>query len=1006
MLSPRSAGRAAWSSLRTVVLLTLAGLLPVALLAASSILVASHQVTSEVNKRIQATAAVSAVYVGEQLSGLSALVHSYATRPLLVASLSAGAAGDADVAGHLRSLSTTGRGVSGAFITDLRGTLTHVQPPAPQVVGRNFAFRNWYKGLRATGRPYVSTAYQTALSGHPLVVSVTDYIRGADGRPIGIIAALYYLDAIQSFSGGIARAQGITLRVTDRAGTLLSAGGRHGLVSMAGDPRVQRAVAGRSGLLNYPPTRAGGSAELSAYTPVAKIGWTVTASVPDRVAFAGLARLRLTVLSITALLVCVLMAGAYLIARSDRRRREADLRARHRDRELARVLESTDEGFVSIDNGGVVTAWSGRAEALFGWSAQEMLGRRLAETLVPPAFRDAHNRGMAGYVAGSESFVVGQRSELTARHRDGRDVSVELGVWAHDDGTGFSAFAHDITDRVSTQAELKSARDEAMAASRMKSEFLANMSHEIRTPMNGVIGMSDLLLHTDLDVAQRDYAETVRSSSYALLTIINDILDFSKIEAGKLEMETVPFNLATVVEESAALLAARAHEVGLELTCLVDPDVPTALRGDAGRLRQVLLNLLGNAVKFTSDGQINVTARLRERTDADHVMVEIAVRDTGIGMTAATLEHLFDAFSQADASTTRRYGGTGLGLAIARQLVELMEGTLQVSSQPGAGSTFVAAIPFAVGSSTDESASVPDLTGVRTLIVDDNSTNQRVLQVIVHGWGCESAVAGGAEPALALLRAAAGTDTMFDVVLLDLNMPDIDGYGLARLVRADPLLANTPMIMLTSSAQSGEAARSVASGIAGYLTKPVRSGQLRSILAAALTEPAPPPGDGAPAAHPLAAGHQIPTPRRPHQELPRLLLVEDNLVNQKVFVALLARLGHPVDVAANGVEALERLDRTGYAAVLMDCQMPVMDGYHATEELRRREALRRAGGVDDHLPVIALTASAMAEDRDRCLAAGMDDYLSKPVDADGLAAALRRWVGTTPATRSSTRSGG
>jgi len=990
--------RASRSSRRYVALLTVLALLPVALLAASSIVLASRQVTGEVNRRVQATAAVSSVFAGEQTSGLAALVHSYATRPSLVAALDRGPRGTAAAAPQLHSLATAGLGVSGAFVTDMAGTLTNVDPPSPQLLGRNFAFRDWYRGLATRGGPYVSTAYQTALPGHPLVVAVADHILGPAGRPVGVLAAIYSLDAIQAFAAQIARAQGISLTVTDRAGTLLSAGGQHGLASLAADPRVTRALAGRSGLLQDSPLLASGRRgprELSAYTPVAGTGWTVSASVPQRAAFAGLVRLRDTVLAITAVLVVMLLAGALTVAWAQRRRVESELAAGRRERDLTAVLESSGDAFVSIDAAGVITAWNARAEALFGWPASGVIGRSLAQTLIPAAQRQAHLQAMKHYTPGAPSAVVGQRVELAALHRDGSHVPVELAVWAHEEGGGFSAFAHDITARISSQAELETARDQAMAASRLKSEFLANMSHEIRTPMNGVIGMSSLLLQTDLTGMQRDYAETVSSSAEALLTVIDDILDFSKIEAGKLDVETVPFDLRAVVEESAVLLAARAHEQGLELTCRLDPALPAAVAGDPGRLRQVLLNLLGNAVKFTARGEVNVSARVAEHPrdddqDPGAVLVELVVRDTGIGMAPSTLEHLFDAFTQADTSTTRRYGGTGLGLAISRQLVELMGGTLTATSEPGAGSTFTALIPLRPRSVPVAVPPVADMAGKRALIVDDNATNRRVLAEMVTGWGCSASTASGARQALAALHAAADEHERFDVVLLDLNMPGVDGFDLAHLVRADPRVGDVPLVMLTSSAQRGEAQRAERTGITAYLTKPVRATQLHQALRTSLGAEQPR------AAGDRVAGTQL-LPRVPSQGVAAdppaspagsglVLLVEDNAVNQKVLTAVLSRIGCAVHVAANGEQALQHLARGSYDAVLMDCQMPVMDGYAATAELRRRENTGR------RTPVIALTASAMAEDRGRCLAAGMDDYLSKPVNLQDLAAALAHWL--------------
>jgi PAS domain S-box-containing protein len=767
-------------------------------------------------------------------------------------------------------------------------------------------------------------------------------------------------------------------------------------VSLARNPAILAARSGHSGVLSYSPLVAGGRrgpAQLSAYTTVPGTGWIVVASISEADALAGLARLKDTVLAITALLVLTVLGGVRLLLLNGRRRQDVEAQVRHRERELLSVIESSDEGFLSFDSDGNVTAWNSQIADICGWTAVEVIGRNLADTLIPTEMRDEFRANIRRHRVGAESNLVGRRVEMGILHHDGHEIPVEVGIWAHgDDKGGFSAFVHDITERVTISAELEAARDEAMRASRLKSEFLANMSHEIRTPMNGVIGMSNLLLHTDLDDTQRDYAETVRSSADALLKVIDDILDFSKIEAGKLEVERVPFDLRAVLEESATLLAARAQESGLELTCRVDAAVPAVLKGDAGRLRQVLLNLLGNAVKFTTDGEVNLAARLVGEEIAGTVTVEISVRDTGIGMTEAVMEGLFSPFTQADNSTSRRYGGTGLGLAISRQLVHLMGGQIKATSKPGRGSTFRATIPFPVGAGPRRGSDSAGLIGVRVLIVDDNVTNQRVLEDMVRGWGCIAAKADGAEQAMALLREMVGRANPFDIVLLDENMPNIDGPSLVRMVLEEPRLAQTPMVMLTSSVEDRSPDLV---GVVTSLNKPVRSALLLNAIIAALDMRHDPAGDGsADVARPpgmtpntmegrgtskIVAEHQAST-----NDSVAILIVEDNAVNQKVFSAMLQSLGYEVDVVANGFEALSTLAERRYGAVLMDCQMPIMDGYETTEKLRQRE------GNSHHTHIIAVTASAMVTDRDRCLEAGMDDYLSKPINPELLAQKLAR----------------
>jgi PAS domain S-box-containing protein len=572
---------------------------------------------------------------------------------------------------------------------------------------------------------------------------------------------------------------------------------------------------------------------------------------------------------------------------------------------------------------------------------------------------------------GSATWV--STSKLPLRSKDGRIIGT-FGI-SHD--VTASKRAEELSQRA--QQALREAKEAAEAANLAKSSFLANMSHEIRTPLNAVLGMTELVLGTQLNAEQRQYLNMVYEAGESLLGVINDVLDFSKIEAGKLELDPIPFNLRDRLGDAMRSLAFRAHSKRLELACRVEPRVPERLIADPIRLRQVVVNLVGNAIKFTEHGEIVVNVCTGDGTSTLHC----SVRDTGIGIAAEKQAAVFEAFEQADSSTTRRYGGTGLGLAISTRLVELMGGRIWLESELGRGSTFHFTVPVTVAASDSaepETTRATTLRQMRILVVDDNATNRTILAEILTNWEMRPDLAAGADEALAMMRAAVAVADPYLVVLADCHMPDADGFALSECVRQEPQLASAVILMISSSDKPGDISRCEEAGISAYLMKPIKQSELFDAIVAGLRIS---PTDEGPTEALLTSRRRTIGPQR-------ILLVEDSVVNQKLAVALLGRAGHTITVADNGRIAVDRLKTDAFDIVLMDVQMPVMDGLEATAAIRARE--RQTGG---HVPIIAMTAHAMKGDREQCLAAGMDGYVAKPIRSEELLAALEEFAKKT-----------
>ena len=714
------------------------------------------------------------------------------------------------------------------------------------------------------------------------------------------------------------------------------------------------------------------------------------------------------------------MANLVSLALEATERLQAESALRKSEARTRSIIDTALDAVIGMDDRGYVLDWNRRAESIFGWTRAEAVGRELAGMIIPPQHREAHQRGLQRFLKSGEGPVLNKRIEITGLRRDGSEFPIELAISPLKTPTGyeFHAFVQDIGERKQAEDELRGAKESAEAANRAKSQFLANMSHEIRTPMNGVLGMIDLMLATTLTSKQRRFAETVRQSGHNLLEIVNEILDFAKVEAGKLTLEQVDFDTYETIEEVIDSVAERAQAKGLTLACEIDEQVPAVLKGDPGRLRQILINLLGNAIKFTEHGEVVVRVHVEadsadtrqsgddpscasEHSSAPEALpsisspstsgcrLRVSVIDTGVGIPLHAQATIFEPFAQGDGSTTRKYGGTGLGLAIVKQLAEMMHGSVSVHSIPGRGSTFSFTVQL---QRSDESSSSAggrryDLDGLRVLIVDSNPTTRSILENQLKAWRMHYGAAESGAEALAFLQYKSTRGTPYDLVILDSQLPDMDALTLTREIRSGAEARGLRLVMLSAMAQAEDAEVLQQTGIQAILTKPFRQSRLYDCLATVM---------GGSLEEQAALRRSVPQEPPEVRTLShgRILLAEDNPVNQEVALGMLESLGCHADLASNGLEVLAALKQKVYDLILMDCQMPEMDGFEATRCIREMEQERSANleHSSSRIPIIAVTAHAITGDRERCITAGMDDYLSKPFVQEQLQPLLLRWL--------------
>ncbi|MDW7556868.1 MULTISPECIES: response regulator [Azospirillum] len=921
---------------------------------------------------------------------------------------------------HLRGLS----------VLDRRGVLVATTED-PRLIGSSFAemdlFRTQlsgqnqglYIGAPVRGRFLAPTGAADDRSGR-WVLPMSRAIRGADGTLLGVSVASVNPEYLQSIFRAVRNGLHGTASLYRRDGLLLARlpqDGTDGIGTPMAGAELFRVHLPMSEGGVFHETGQDGRERITAYraTPLWPLVLAISRSEDEELAGWWTNQMEIAGVALGAGLVILLFATALtLLRRKDAQLEDGNAR-------FNALLETAAEGILTARSDGVIETANTAAHRIFGYPPGDLVGRHVQE-LMEPQHHPTHSRVMEAITAGARRIGPNYTREVNGLRMDGEVFPLDLSLAEVQTQHGilFAAFFRDLSERKRAERALTEAKEKAEAGQRSKMEFLATMSHEIRTPMNGVIGMAGLLQETHLDEEQRGYADTIRDSAESLLTIINDILDFSKIDAGRLTLEVSDFEAVPLVESVLELLAPRAAAKGLELASYVPPALHGPLRGDPGRLRQILINLAGNAVKFTDQGSVTIVlsveqdaaAGAEDRPQPDEsvvppphetpVTIRFEVRDTGIGIATADHKRLFTMFSQVDGSSARRHGGTGLGLAICKRLAELMGGRIGVHSMPGEGSVFWVVIPLWRGTPTD-AASAPQAPGSwagrRILLVDDLAVNRDLLARQLAAMGLETDSAATGENALHRLLSACAKGRPFDAAILDHCMPGLTGPELAARIRAIPALADLPLALATS--QRMDETEEEAAVIDVRIVKPVRSRALRTAVshlfaARALRVSSPDAGPtdksgassppGSSPGRPLAAPTPSSTPPTGAARR-RILVAEDNPVNLQVTLALLRRAGHAVDSVSNGLEAVNAVAALPYDLVLMDVQMPEMDGLAATR------AIRRMGGSAARVPVVAMTANAMEGDQATCLAAGMDDYLPKPIAADQLLRTVARWGG-------------